>query len=282
MPDAYNWPIMKSPFPGMDPYLEARWSDVHLSLLFGIQETLQPSLPAGLRARAEERILLEDSSGVKLATYRTDVSLVRSPGGGGTAIAPSSTATVEPFMVRYYEGPELDRFLQIIDSKNGNRVVTAIEVLSPWNKSAGRLNKQYRKKLNDYARAGVSVVEIDLLRSSRRRLPIGQEDVPPERRTPYVVCVRQSWDLSQWAIYPVALRVPLPRIPIPLREGEAEVAIELQPLIDRAYAAGGHDDIDYSVPPEPPLKGDDAAWASQLLAGFTQPASGDANGGLGR
>jgi hypothetical protein len=72
-----------------------------------------------------------------------------------------------------------------------NRVVTAIEVLSPWNKRAGRLNKDYRRKLDDYARAEVSVVEIDLLRSSRSRLQVGPDDVPAERATPYlgrIVC----------------------------------------------------------------------------------------------
>jgi hypothetical protein len=40
--------------------------------------------------------------------------------------------------------------------------------------------------------------------------------------------------------------------------------LELQPLITRVYAAGGHDDIDYRKPPDPPLEPDDAAWAAEL------------------
>jgi hypothetical protein len=51
---------MKSPFPGMDPYLESRWSNVHHTLLTFIKMELQPLLPPGLRARTQERILLED------------------------------------------------------------------------------------------------------------------------------------------------------------------------------------------------------------------------------
>src|SRR4051812_35491605 len=123
---------MKSSFPGMDPYLEARWSDVHAMLIATIKEALQPRLPAGLRARSEERVLLED------------------------------LATPEPFVIEFQDGPAIDRFLQIIDVTNGNRVVTAIEILSPWNKAPGRLNDAYRRKVTDYAGASVNVVEIDL------------------------------------------------------------------------------------------------------------------------
>jgi hypothetical protein len=48
-------------------------------------------------------------------------------------------ATVEPVVVQYYDGPVIDRFIQIIDTTSGNRVVTAIEILSPWNKAQGLL-----------------------------------------------------------------------------------------------------------------------------------------------
>ena len=46
---------MKSPFPGMDPYLETRWSDVHLSLATYSRDALNGLLPPGLLARSEER-----------------------------------------------------------------------------------------------------------------------------------------------------------------------------------------------------------------------------------
>src|SRR5207248_5881448 len=55
----YNRRLMKSPFPGMDPYLESRWSDVHTALCTGIRTALQPRLPRGLRARAQQDVLLE-------------------------------------------------------------------------------------------------------------------------------------------------------------------------------------------------------------------------------
>ena len=165
--------------------------------------------------------------------------------------------------------------MQIIDRTPGNRVITAIELLSPWNKGPGTLKKAYRKKLDDYARGGVSIVEIDLLRfPPRDRLPIGQVVLPPRRRAPYLTCVQRAWRQDVWEIYPMNLRQPLPRIPIPLRQTDGDIGLDLQPLIDRAYNAGGHDDIDYSQPTSPPLDTEDAQWAQELLqsAGFRSPA----------
>ena len=51
---------MKSPFPGMDPYLERHWLDVHGSLNLYIRDELQPQLPADLAARMEESVYVED------------------------------------------------------------------------------------------------------------------------------------------------------------------------------------------------------------------------------
>lgn len=213
----------RSPFPGMNPYLEARWSDVHVKLIGFMGEVIQPLLPRELRARGEERLLKESS----------------------------------------FE--EFDRWLQIIDVSSGNRVVTAIEILSPWNKAPGRLNRDYLRKLDDYANAGVSVVEIDLLRyPPRGRLPVTEGDIPPDRRSAYVTCVRLGWEPEVWRAYPMQLRERLPVIPIPLRETDREIGLDLQPLIDRVYAAGGHDDIDYTKPTDPPLSTEDAGWMATL------------------
>ena len=233
----------RSPFPGMDPYLESRWSDVHVKLIGFMGEAIQPLLPPALRARGEERLLLETEAGDDTAAS---------------------------------QAPIVDRWIQIIDVSTGNRVVTAIEILSPWNKAPGRLNRLYLRKLDDYAKAGVSVVEIDLLRyPPRGRLPVTEGDIPPERRTAYLTCVRLGWEPETWRAYPMSLRLPLPSLPIPLRETDAQVALDLQPLIERVYVAGGHDDIDYSTPLDPPLSQSDSAWANELLSDSRQTPSAD-------
>ena len=48
---------MRSPFPGMDPYLEDpdRWPDVHLNLLAGVSRLLQPQLGPNYVARIRWR-----------------------------------------------------------------------------------------------------------------------------------------------------------------------------------------------------------------------------------
>jgi hypothetical protein len=54
---------MNSPFPGMDPYLELHWPDVHTSVVSLARDALNRSLPDDLAASAEERIAIEDESG---------------------------------------------------------------------------------------------------------------------------------------------------------------------------------------------------------------------------
>ncbi len=194
----------RSPFPGMDLYLETRWSDVHVKLAGFIGEAIQPLLPRELRARSEERILLElDEESTR--SYRADIAVVESAfpirPAASSGVLSGNTVVADPIVIRRFGGPMLDRWVQIIDVTNGNRVVTAIEILSPWNKAAGRLNGDYLRKLDDYARGNVSVVEIDLLRyPPRGRLPVTDADIPLERRTAYVTCIRLAWEPDTWRL----------------------------------------------------------------------------------
>ena len=57
----------------------------------------------------------------------------------------------------------------------------------------------------------------------------------------------------------------MPTIGIPLRPTDADAALDLQALIDKCYAAGSGELIDYGRPPLPKLYGSDADWADALL-----------------
>ena len=46
----------KNPFPGMNPYLEQYWRDVHTRLMVYLADTLEPQLPTGLWASIEEQL----------------------------------------------------------------------------------------------------------------------------------------------------------------------------------------------------------------------------------
>src|SRR5262249_45424787 len=50
---------MNSPFPGMDPYLEQFWPDLHARLMLYACDQLEEQLPGNLIARVEERVVLE-------------------------------------------------------------------------------------------------------------------------------------------------------------------------------------------------------------------------------
>jgi hypothetical protein len=66
--------------------------------------------------------------------------------------------------------------------------------------------------------------------------------------------------------YRLPLGERLSVIPIPIRQTDRDVPLDLQSLIDECYEVGRYgDDIDYSDAPEPPLKSDDARWADALL-----------------
>lgn len=57
-------------------------------------------------------------------------------------------------------------------------------------------------------------------------------------------------------------------IPIPLREQDADVGLDLQRVFHAAYNSGRFDVVlDYSAPPAVPLMPADEIWADQLLRG---------------
>jgi hypothetical protein len=61
------------------------------------------------------------------------------------------------------------------------------------------------------------------------------------------------------------LRERLPILPIPLRQNESPVLLDIQALVDQAYATGRYDRLDYCAQLDPPLSADDTAWAEALL-----------------
>jgi hypothetical protein len=50
----------KSPFPGMDPYMESRWADIHARLVVYASNQLNSQLPGDLSARIEETLTVEE------------------------------------------------------------------------------------------------------------------------------------------------------------------------------------------------------------------------------
>ena len=65
------------------------------------------------------------------------------------------------------------------------------------------------------------------------------------------------------------LQEPLPNIAIPLRSTDADIVLQLQPLLDECYRRGRYGSLDYTRPLNPSLDTDDQAWTDQLLRSTT-------------
>ena len=256
---------MSSPFPGMDPYLEQFWPDVHARLILYACDQIEEQLPRGLIARVEERVVLESDDGAR-GVY-PDVKIAELSGRGGAAVAVTSRRfAVEPVIVEYEGEPATETFVNILEAGPGQRLVTVIEILSVANKLPGEGQRLYRQKQSELRDACVSLVEIDLLRRGDRVLSLDPWRIPRRARTHYQVCARRGWTPRRFEVYPVPLRSPLPAIRIPLRQTDTDVRLDLQAVLDMAYRKGRyHLTVDYSDPPEPPLSGADAKWARTLV-----------------
>ena len=258
---------MKSPFPGMDPYLEQHWLDVHHRLTTYACDQLQRKLPRELRARLEERVFLESEVEGGYRGIHPDVRIIEHPRYGPiTPLAEGGVATAEPIIVHTAE-PVSQGYIEIVDAATSNRVVTVIEFVSPSNKVLGRGRDLYQQKQREVLDAQASLVEIDLTRTGQRAFAAEMAQIPRKYHTTYMACVTRGWKSGQSEIYPLPLPAPLPAIRIPLRESDADVALELQPLIDQCYENGAYDTIDYRQPLQPPLDVADAAWAEEWLRG---------------
>ena len=257
---------MPSPFPGMDPYLQPYWREVHHSLCTYARDALQPQIRPKLFARLEERLVVEadDADGPRMIVPDVRVEEFR---GGDPVPAGVLLADDEPMVLRVIASePAYEAFIRIVDPADGNRLVTVIEFLSPSNKRPGVGLDQYRRKQEECRQAGVSLVEVDLVRAGRWSLQIPLANVPRGRRAPFNVCVHRGWADDLYEVYAVTLNRPLPKVRIPLRRGDADAVIDLQVLLAQAYDNGLYADlVDYAADADPPLAGDAAAWADRLL-----------------
>ena len=259
---------MKSPFPGMDPYLEKFWLDVHARMILYACDQLEELLPESLIARVEERVVFETEDPRRQARY-PDVKITEWPSrrNGGAAIL-TVASEAESVIVEYDGEPATETFINILEAGPGQRLITVIEILSLANMRPGEGQRRYRQKQLELRDAGVSFVEIDLLRRGQRVLNIAPSLIPPRVRTTYQVCVRRGWLRRRFEVYPIPMRKPLPAIRIPLRETDADIRLDLQAVLEQAYRKGRCNlTIDYSKRPDPPLSGGDARWAKALLKG---------------
>jgi len=236
--------MLKSPFPGMDPYLESLWPEVHARLIVYTANQLNSQLPGDLQANIEENLSVyqdDDQSAI-----RPDVHVSHDPSYPESEGNSNSAVMTEPIVLK--RAPHPTRHVEIVD-KDG-KVITAIEFVSPWNKVGALAREQYSRKQLHHIDAGVNLVEIDLVRQGSHVLAAPIVELRPEERTPYMICVYRIAKPDQIEVYRAPLEEPLPNVPVPLRYRERDAVIELQPLIDQCYRDGRYYRLDYSGKPK--------------------------------
>jgi hypothetical protein len=253
---------MASPFPGMDPYLEGpSWFGFHHFLISKTVEHLQKDLRArGYFATPGERVWLAQPE----RPVYPDVAMLKFERRGKRRGHVAVLESDEPIFIERAVVEVREPFVEIYDL-SGHRLVTGIEFVSPTNKSDRQGRELYQKKQQETQEAGVHLVEIDLIRRGPHVLDVPEAFLEQLPRWDYLIntCRRNS---DRYEVYPVRIRDRLPRIRVPLKEGDEDVVLDVQAVFNRAYQVGVYADrINYKVDPPVPLADDDAAWARQLL-----------------
>ena len=272
---------MPSPFPGMDPYLEAPdiWPDLHEALAGEMRAELNLLLPQPYYARLEVRpeVGIVDDAGTARRIV-PDVAVIK-PSDAPTAPA---TVTVSERRVTLSASVEVivaaealrHQVVEIRDASRGHKLITLIEIVSPSNKRVGVDRRAYLRKQREVLESDASLVEIDLLRAGERLLPNAELEaylIGLDPQPAYLVLVNRAWCRlgveMAYQLFAVSLREVLPCIAIPLGEGEDEVKLDLQWVFNQAYDRGPYrrGAVDYEGDPEPPLDPDDLQWVYQQL-----------------
>ncbi len=202
---------MRSPFPGMDPYLEdpAFWRDFHQTFVGCWREAIADQLPDHYEARLDETVNLVHMDEAAKTIY-PDVSVTRKRRAAPARSKGSAVLLLEPVTIPHeYLDEERQGLIKIL-RRPDRRLIAVLELLSPTNKNGAGFD-QYRAKRRAVLEQNVHLVELDLLVGGTR---------PPLAKAPpagdYYLFIsraeqRPNCQVSCWRVCD-----PLPMMPIPL------------------------------------------------------------------
>ena len=267
---------MATPFPGMDPYLERPnlWHGLHNRLIAGIADILGPLLRPRYFVAVEERSYLEDPFALDFRTV-PDVGMVGPYSSrpvtvlerAATATAPQVIELPMPEQIR-----ETYLSIQEVGSSNlatemwlnseddGLKVVTTLEILSPWNKASREGRSQYARKRDEVINSYTNLVEIDLLRAGQRFVQTRDQNYH------YSILVSPAPMRPRAHFYPFTIRQPIPTFQLPLQQDDEGPVLDLNQILHDLYDRAGYDlRINYQTEPVPPLAEEDTSWLDALL-----------------
>jgi Protein of unknown function (DUF4058) len=257
---------MPYPFPGMNPYLEGYlWPDVHNALANKIRQILVPLLRPRYTARLEIYLVEDTAPNTEIGILYPDVEILQTGQTQSTTLLfnnSTATATTPAALKLPVLQPVEVRIptIEIRDTAK-NVLVTSIEILSPVNKREPGLTL-YRQKCQRLYKANVHLIEIDLLRRGTRRF-----SHPRLPNVPYLITLTRAQS-ALVEIWPISLQDCLPTIPVPLRQPDADIGLDLTMALKSIYDEAAYElSIDYSQNPPPPACSEaEMDWMRSLIA----------------
>lgn len=247
----------------MDPYLEdpSLWPDVHNRLIAALGDVITPLVAPRYYVGLEQHTYFFTPDDLEVIFLgRPDLTVVDTRAESGTSTAPHS-ADVSVLEVGVPLVDEVhESFLEVRETAS-REVVTILELLSPANKVHRKGRQEYEEKRLRAFQTRTSLVEIDLLRTGDPMPVIG--DAPARG---YRILVSRGARRPRAQLYVFGVRDPIPPFPLPLLAGDEEPLVPLGDVLHSLYDRARFDlRLDYSRPPVPPLEGDDAQWATELV-----------------
>lgn len=252
---------MRSPFPGIDPYLEhpLLWHPFHTRLIVSLADLIDTVLPPAYYVSVEERTYVSRASadGVRLP----DVAVASVEPSGPSRSGASAVLEMGVEVRVPAEDPIRERYLEIRSAGGMDELITVIEVLSPSNKLPGNGRDEYLLKRGAITASETNLVEIDLLRAGPRMPAQGG---PSSYDYGILICRASQRPRAQ--LIPFSVRDLIPDFPLPLQPGEAEPLVPLGTAYMQVYQRGRYASrIDYGSSPEPPLNAEDTEWSENRL-----------------
>ncbi len=218
----------------MDPFIEGYdWSSFSSNALGQLQRQLVDQLPSRYLIEVEKGVRADDLILGRRDFYRPDALILErtpAPPREPIRVAPYQVTTPSVFTPLDEVKP---RTLTIRDSLS-QELVTAIEVLSPANKSGAGL-EEYRKKRAAFLRNSVHLVELDLLRGGTP--PYSDPNWPEGTyRVQTIDAIERT--ISFWSI---KLADPLPVVTVPLLPSDPSLILNLQVTVEEVFRYSTYD-----------------------------------------
>ncbi len=249
----------------MDPFLEgAVWPDFHHDLATRIKDQLLPQIIPAYLVRIAVYLVEDTHPEEEIGILYPDVEILhkhksfKEPEAAYGTSVPFTPSTLTISSVTPIESRI--PVIEIVD-KDKNRLITAIEIVSPVNKRNPGFG-QYSKKKQKLIRDGIHFLEIDLIRRGKRTY-----ENPLFREHHYQICLIRANNVRTdvWAL---KIRDKLPVVPVPLKAPDPDAKLNLQAAFEEVYEKSFYRlTLPYhQAPPPPGFDEETLRWINEVVS----------------